>query len=596
MFSTPLLAEDCKQAKVLLQQGLTTQNLEEKVVFYQQAILLCPDYVDAYQNLAVIYQKLGEIEQAMVAYRKVLTLNPQNASVHYSLGDLYREKGIYLDEAIRHYQTHNRLVQGDPREQKWIRKAEEYIQELRGHLPAEKILSSEQLVEQLTRKTRITLGTVKFDYNSADLYLDPDPQLEELGKAMISEVLKAYRFSITVHTDDFGSEIDNQILSENRARRIQAYLTERFGVTPKRLTLVGYGELKPIALNETEQGQSWNPRVEIFRLNPVKPAELPRPTFSEEVGKMYAILIGIGVYKDPTIPALYYTVRDAEALYALLLNPKLGGYTRDRVTLLVNQEATLKRIREALESLAQKTTPEDTVFLFYSGYSQADEDIILNSEDRLEKYIIPYDTDPKALSNTALRMTEIKLILDRIQARQVTFWMDSCYRGASILFRGDPSRNHRSLTKGGDTGIKSFHWTDLVLQELSGQNRIIVTASNADELALEVGKLGHGVFTYYLLEAMRGAGDANGDGWVTAREAYQFLYPRVIETSLEYGLKQTPMKYGWVQIEPPKLISDVTTRGPREPRKPPIPGTGPLGETEEPPISGTGSLGRTTSE
>ncbi len=62
------------------------------------------------------------------------------------------------------------------------------------------------------------------------------------------------------HTDDEGSPQGNQVLSEDRAAAIVAYLVHK-GIAPERLSSVGYGQSRPVADNTTEQGRAQNRRV-----------------------------------------------------------------------------------------------------------------------------------------------------------------------------------------------------------------------------------------------------------------------------------------------------------------------------------------------
>ena len=70
------------------------------------------------------------------------------------------------------------------------------------------------------------------------------------------------KFEIEGHTDNVGSEADNQILSESRAYAMRQYFVDK-GIDPKRMTFVGYGELRPRATNTTPEGRARNRRVEI---------------------------------------------------------------------------------------------------------------------------------------------------------------------------------------------------------------------------------------------------------------------------------------------------------------------------------------------
>ncbi len=81
----------------------------------------------------------------------------------------------------------------------------------------------------------------------------------------VAKVLNQYpQTTITIagHTDSTGSEEHNMLLSQRRAEAVKNLLVAR-GVSPARLTTVGFGESKPIASNATEAGRQQNRRVEI---------------------------------------------------------------------------------------------------------------------------------------------------------------------------------------------------------------------------------------------------------------------------------------------------------------------------------------------
>ena len=77
-------------------------------------------------------------------------------------------------------------------------------------------------------------------------------------KVKINSTLK---IQINGHTDDVGTDIDNQKLSEQRAKSVMNALIAR-GINPIRISYIGYGESKPITSNDTEEGRSTNRRTE----------------------------------------------------------------------------------------------------------------------------------------------------------------------------------------------------------------------------------------------------------------------------------------------------------------------------------------------
>ena len=73
------------------------------------------------------------------------------------------------------------------------------------------------------------------------------------------------RIRIIGHTDDVGSDKDNQILSEGRAKSVRQAMIDR-GIDPNRIEFEGRGEQEPVATNKTEEGRAKNRRVEFVIL------------------------------------------------------------------------------------------------------------------------------------------------------------------------------------------------------------------------------------------------------------------------------------------------------------------------------------------
>jgi outer membrane protein OmpA-like peptidoglycan-associated protein len=65
------------------------------------------------------------------------------------------------------------------------------------------------------------------------------------------------------HTDSMGSDEYNQELSERRAAAVRQLMIDKYDVDPAQITSVGMGETKPVADNDTVEGQAMNRRVEL---------------------------------------------------------------------------------------------------------------------------------------------------------------------------------------------------------------------------------------------------------------------------------------------------------------------------------------------
>lgn len=81
----------------------------------------------------------------------------------------------------------------------------------------------------------------------------------------IVEILKSnpsLKILVAGHTDNVGNEVNNKLLSDNRAQSVMKYLIEK-GIGADRLTAKGFGSSKPLISNDTEEGRAKNRRTEI---------------------------------------------------------------------------------------------------------------------------------------------------------------------------------------------------------------------------------------------------------------------------------------------------------------------------------------------
>lgn len=103
-------------------------------------------------------------------------------------------------------------------------------------------------------------GHVTFATNSAQITPAFYATLDQVSQTIIDYPQTVVQ--IAGHTDSTGTEAYNQQLSEQRAAAVAQYLVGR-GVASTRVTTVGYGEMRPVASNDTEDGRRQNRRVEI---------------------------------------------------------------------------------------------------------------------------------------------------------------------------------------------------------------------------------------------------------------------------------------------------------------------------------------------
>lgn len=122
---------------------------------------------------------------------------------------------------------------------------------------------------------RIVLRGVNFDFDKDDIRPDSRPILN--AAVNILNENKRVRVTVEGYTDSIGSEEYNEQLSLRRAEVVYRYLVNH-GVDPDRMEVVGYGESRPVATNETPEGRAENRRTELHVVDdPAPPAESAPP-------------------------------------------------------------------------------------------------------------------------------------------------------------------------------------------------------------------------------------------------------------------------------------------------------------------------------
>ena len=289
-----------------------------------------------------------------------------------------------------------------------------------------------------------------------------------------------------------------------------------------------------IVVTATEADGTSTQAVRTVAYDAPKVAAAPPPP-AVELPERWAVVIGVGNYEHPAISKLQYTINDAEALYQVLIGP--GGFKKERVLLLTDRterKPTLRNIKWALGTfLSRSAKKDDMVLIFFAGHGAPEVDPRGIERDGLSKYLVPIDADPDDLYSTALPMDDLQTIFGRIEAERAVIFLDSCYSGAA----------------GGRTfAAKKTRATsvdDVFLDRLTrSKGRAIITASRPSEVSVELPDLKHGIFTYYLVEGLKGAADLNRDGIVTLQELYEYVEREVGAKSRAVGGNQHPLMKG----------------------------------------------------
>jgi tetratricopeptide (TPR) repeat protein len=212
-------------------------------------------------------------------------------------------------------------------------------------------------------------------------------------------------------------------------------------------------------------------------------------------GKGCALVIGVSKYRHLAgEKQLSYADDDARAFVdeylkkreltgLLFAQDKEEEKKADRVTLLVDEGATIDGIDKALDKFVQDSAGASIAYFYFAGHG----DLVGN-----EGYLMAHDSRADSL-RTALSTTQLLESLRRLACKDIVVIIDACRSG--IFGDGAPHNPVALLARMG-------------LSQRTIGRYCMITACQEGERAIELDELGHGVFTFHLLEALgEGASD-----------------------------------------------------------------------------------------
>ncbi len=112
----------------------------------------------------------------------------------------------------------------------------------------------------LTAGSVIALRNIFFNTASYELLPTSNAELDKLTALLKTN--PTLRIELGGHTDNVGADAANMTLSDQRAKAVRDYVVAK-GIDGARITAKGYGETKPLATNDTEEGRAQNRRTEV---------------------------------------------------------------------------------------------------------------------------------------------------------------------------------------------------------------------------------------------------------------------------------------------------------------------------------------------
>jgi WD40 repeat protein len=248
---------------------------------------------------------------------------------------------------------------------------------------------------------------------------------------------------------------------------------------------------------------------------------------------LHLIVVGINAYQNKTM-SLNYALADATAFKDEVEKDAKSMISNIKTYFVTDTEADKKGIENAFSSVKQHAKPEDVFVFYYAGHG------VIGKDN--EFYLVPTDVSDLKNVQTELEQKGIasKLLQQYaidIQAQKQLFILDACQSAGAFekLLSNDGDQQKSLAVVARSTGT---HW---------------MAASGAMQYANEFSSLGHGVFTYALLQALKG--EAATNKMITVNGLKNFLQVQVPLLMKKYnGAAQYPASYGFGNDFPVEIV------------------------------------------
>jgi uncharacterized caspase-like protein len=201
---------------------------------------------------------------------------------------------------------------------------------------------------------------------------------------------------------------------------------------------------------------------------------------ARQKSKLYAVVVGVSEYRQSE-NNLTYAHKDALDMYNLFTLQTAAS----NVKLLTNKEATGDNIIQVAKELFTKTNPEDIVIFFFSGHGNTG---CFYAHDKI------------------LSFKSLQEIFKKTKAKRKIIFADACFSGT---FRTSGQSSNENAN------------SDV------GENILLFLSSRSNQTSAESKKIKNGAFTYFLIAGLKGGADVNKDRYVTAKELFTFVNPKV---------------------------------------------------------------------
>ena len=256
-----------------------------------------------------------------------------------------------------------------------------------------------------------------------------------------------------------------------------------------------------------------------FVMKAVTGVALPEEVSQKPYPKDWGLVIGIEDYAH--LPSVEYARRDALIVKEYFI--KVLGVPEENVIFLIDGNATKARIEGYLKQYIPANVGKDTtLYVYFAGHGAPD-------MEKGDPYLVPHDGDTRFIAQTGYNLKTFYQDLDNLGIPRVYVFLDSCFSGVA-------SRAAEMLAKGARPAL--VHVEDV---RLDSDVVVSLSASASGQSSNAYPETKHGLFTYFLLRALKGEADENDDSWISVKEIFDYVKNHVVRVSRRMGTEQTPV-------------------------------------------------------
>lgn len=371
------------------------------------------------------------------------------------------------------------------------------------------------VIENLKTPPTLTLSVKMADRN---LTVEDDIQTIETGKPEVTIVAKADGKT------DLVQEIrlyqNEKLIQTTRNLVVEDEATGEKNMTREFAALLqpGLNKFKGVAFNS--QRTESKPFEIIVNYKPEEVKPLNEIT-------LHMVIVGINQYKNPKYN-LNYANADATAFEAAFKNGSAALIQKTNVVTLFDQNATKQKIKDAFATMISRAQPQDLFVFYYAGHG------VIN--DQKEFFLVPHDVtqlygNDGALAQNGVSAAELQEFSKNLKAQKQLFILDACQSAGAI--------------EGAVASTRGAAEEKAIAQLARSTGTQWLTAAGSEQFATEFQQLGHGTFTYCILEGFKGEADS-GDKKLTVKELDAYLQDKVPEVTKQYkGTPQYPSSYSY---------------------------------------------------